>query len=183
MRLAMITLGLLVSVLGCAESNDGAAAEPAAVDWSLGRGTAACHQWQQGFCEFMQKCGAMPWEGCVAQNQGMACKSDAAASKCAATFSSASCTGIPADCTYDAIRDRAPAVALCEGYAAAACDLELRCGKTSDKTQCVATVKAARHCDVAVSIQLSYETCISELKSMSCASALPTACTQAVLGG
>jgi hypothetical protein len=143
---------------------------------ATGRGSAACQDWQKAVCGFIVGCGAATQSTCDGNYQTIACKSDAQAASCTAKFRSATCQTPPAGCDLSDLGDPAPAVKACNDYLDAACKANERCSGTA-AADCRATVGGGIDCSKAIGVGLSFETCMSELGSMSCsAGTFPTAC-------
>jgi hypothetical protein len=143
-----------------------------------GRGTTACQAYQKAFCNYAGvKCPTnITEQECINDYYGIECTSDDAAQSCATAFNAAICGNMPPSCQPIDIANRAPAVAACAAYIDALCNKGESCGGDPYDT-CVAEATASLDCSTALSVGLSYETCISEIKNVACTTqVLPTSC-------
>src|SRR5262245_33544418 len=104
-----------------------------------GRGTAACRQWQDSVCDWAVRCQALDREDCDAQFQGVTCKSDEVARKCAANWDDATCVSTPERCDLDTIADPAPAARACNTLTEEFCQRSTDCGITATEADCLSS--------------------------------------------
>lgn len=168
---------ILVAALGLACSGTGT---DGGDGFGSARGSAACHQWQQAFCEGAKRCG-LNAEACE-QAKGVYCASDAAATDCAARMQDAPCGTVPAACAPAALADPAPARVDCERLVSALCDRTVACDGSKTRESCATETATALACTRAVAAKPSLETCIDAVGALQCsATALPSMCNGAVV--
>jgi len=155
---------------GATDANDAGA---------MGRGSAACHEWQQSYCEWNSACQG-PAVGCE-QVKGIYCKSDDDAQRCAAAMKSSSCTELPAGCDVGVLADRDRAQKACEDFAASYCERVDAC-LTGPHDPCIEQVATVLDCMRALGVTLSYEQCMSAVPTMDCKTlAVPPPCRGVLL--
>ena len=159
--------------VGCSSSTD---SKSTPVDWTVGRGSAACHEWQQAFCELESKCGTASISTCASQVQTVSCTTDTAAANCATSIAAASCSSFPSGCNVTDIADTAAAVQACTDYLTAGCTHDANCGSSTAVEVCVANLQTTLSCSKAIGVKLNYESCMTQIKSADCSSALPAEC-------
>ena len=149
---------------------------PAPITWDDGRGSAACHSWQEAICTWAQKCGAMDQATCVEQAKSITCKTDALATQCAQTLNTLACVN-PTGCDFLAMADPAPAVQACNQFMSALCSKGATCPGGQPVDQCVASLAASLNCNAAVGYTLGYEKCMADVQAINCANAsFPASC-------
>ena len=131
-----------------------------------GRGTETCRLWQDSICDWAVRCEASTRERCDDQFQGVTCKSDEIAGKCASQIDGAQCQSIPSHCGPDVIADPAPAVHACEMIFERFCDRAVECGIANSRQECLRVERA--DCSRAFSFTLDYEDCMMEIDQLEC---------------
>ena len=172
---ACLALSGVLVVVGCSSSSSD--------DAPKGRGSDACRQWQSAVCGWGSRCelSAEMMNNCKKQAPGTTCKSDELASSCAASLKSNACTTPPTGCDIRDLADPAPAVEACNQYTDAFCTSVERCGGGT-KADCLADPDVAALCTDAIAYTLGFESCIAQLKTVSCtATALPEVCDGVIL--
>ena len=166
---------------GCDSENGGATSEESS-SVSDGRGTPACQDWQDAACDFIaDECNLYSRVECNTQFQGVFCKSDQQASDCSNTISKAQCGTSIEGCQLVDVADAAPAIKMCNELTEAVCAWQARCGDSRSPAQCKEAYAANIDCDMAVSINLQFETCLRAVNEKDCSqSALPPSCDNAV---
>jgi hypothetical protein len=137
----------------------------------VGRGSAACQDWQDAICDFVaDECGAVVRDLCDDNYRGVECLSDEQASECANALQQATCTSPPPSCDLTDVADPAPAVAKCEGILEAICELVMRCGSSQTLEDCIASTTAmlSFDCATAIAVDLRYESCIEAIQQATC---------------
>ncbi len=169
-------------LLNCCGNSNSSNTTPS-VDWTAGRGTAACHEWQQSFCNWASRCSLQDMTTCAAQMQQLECSSDTTAADCATSFDSAACTAMPAGCNVtDAIVNTAPAIQSCNDFQSAFCTKAVGCGAYSSAADCLTQAQSSLDCSKAVGVGLSYSTCITQVNALTCTSSdLPASCKDVIL--
>jgi len=167
----------ILLICGCSGSNDN---KSAAVDWTAGRGTEACHEWQQAFCELEAKCGSASVATCGSQVQTIQCASDTTAADCATSMAAATCSAMPAGCNSTDVADTAWAKQACIDYLTAMCTHNASCGSSTSVDTCVANQQTTSSCSKAIGVKLNYESCISQINAASCATQLATECASLI---
>ncbi len=154
----------------------------ASVDWTNGRGSATCHEWQRAYCELANKCGGTALADCAKQYQGIACNSDTTAANCATTLAASSCATVPTGCSATDLADTAPAIAGCTQLYTSICAINTRCGATTTADACMTELQTQHNCNSTIGLELSFETCISKLGSESCDStSAPAECSKVMV--
>jgi len=176
-RVGSLAVGAVaLAVLGCAP-----AAEDEEETGALGRGTAACREWQDALCDWAaDQCAGMSRSACDRQAQAVACSSDAEARACTVILREASCDEPETECGVLAMADRDPAVQACEEYAEVVCAAEERCG-TSVASSCTGPLIGQLRCADAYGVTLDYEACLYRLETLGCTDAFPSICDTVVL--
>ena len=174
MRLAALTCLSALVLAGCPDDSDG--------EGPVGRGTAACQDWQDAICDFgAGRCGALDRARCDEQYQGVTCRSDSAASDCSNAFNTAPCTGAPAGCDLSDIADPAPAQQACEALVARVCERQMECDAATTIESCTTMLLMALPCDTAIAYTLAYESCLTAIDTASCtAASLPDVCAGSI---
>jgi len=131
-----------------------------------GRGSAACRQWQDSVCDWATRCQALPREDCDAQFQGVICKSDDEAMKCASAFDKAGCNRTPDRCGLSAIADPTPAERACDELTGQFCRRSVECGISATEQDCLDREEV--DCSQSVAYKLDYETCLDEIDEIEC---------------
>ncbi len=162
-----------VTVLGCSSGDDN---KPTPVDWTAGRGTAACHEWQESFCTHLTNCGATEMAKCATQVQTLTCASDETAANCATAIEAATCPGIPSGCNSNDIADRTWASAACTTYLTALCTHDANCGSSVTVADCVPKLQTSSNCAQAIGVKLNYEDCLSRINAAACSDAIASEC-------
>jgi hypothetical protein len=147
-----------------------------------GRGSSACNDWQSAVCGFVQQCPGNNPALCD-QTKAIVCKSDPAASACAAKFHANGCSTDPTGCQLGDMADPAPAIAACKQFAQAICDTGVRCGGAVT-TDCATSYETQLECNggKVLGVKLTFDSCLADLKVADCAStALPTSCNAVLL--
>jgi hypothetical protein len=170
------------SILSCSSKND----SPSAVvtDWTAGRGTAACHEWQRASCEWAARCNARDVAQCAAQYQEIECNSDTTATNCATSFDAAACTTLPANCGMTDLANAAPAIQGCTDFFNALCARDATCGSPTPTATCVTQTETASSidCSLAIGLSLNFQDCLTQINTLSCnAAAQPAVCTKSIL--
>ena len=169
-------LVLATLALACSSSSSGGAGGP------KGRGTPACNQWQTAVCAFASKCNPSFAPMCQDQANGIACISDMKATDCATALNAASCMMPPAGCDLKDLADPAPAMAACNQFIDEVCNAMIRCDPTVMSATCHQQTAAQIDCTKVIGVKLSFEQCISELKSLACTATMaPMSCSGALL--
>jgi hypothetical protein len=122
--------------------------------------------WQDSICDWAERCQASTRRVCDDQFQGVTCKADEIASKCADAIDGADCDGIPPLCGPDEIADPAPAVHACELIFTRFCDRAVECGAITSRQACLAVEKP--DCSGAFSYGLDHEACLEEIDRVEC---------------
>ena len=171
-----------VWLLSCSGSSNPSNTTPA-IDWTAGRGTAACHEWQQSFCTWASHCNLQDMATCSAQVQQLECSSDTTAANCATSFESAACTAMPAGCNVtDAVVNTAPAIQSCTDFQNAFCAKAVPCGGYASTTDCLTQIQSNLDCSKAIGVSLSFSTCMTEVNALTCTSSdLPASCKNSIL--
>lgn len=181
LRSILVCVSLCVLV-GCGGGSDGGGGDGGGA--SVGRGSAACRDWQDALCDFVsQQCGGLSRALCDEQYQGVSCLSDATATACSNAFNSSSCASPPASCDIADIADPAPAQQACREFIDHLCASGIRCGQYATDAECQAdTTSGGLDCETIAVFKLSYETCLEEIDALSCtAVALPASCNDVFL--
>ena len=131
-----------------------------------GRGTAACRQWQDSVCDWATRCQAIARENCDKQFQGVTCKSDEAAMKCANAFDKAGCNSAPSRCSLSEIADPLPAERACDKLAGMFCQRSVECGISATEQDCLDREEV--DCSRSVAYKLDYESCIDQIEEIEC---------------
>lgn len=155
----------------------------------VGRGTAACQDWQDAACDFASDlCGWRPREACDVEFWSYECLSDETALACADTLRTIATCTTPSECDAPAIVDPAPARAKCEDLAKAICAVETRCDPAVSMSLCIESRRLDLQCAQALGASLTYEECLEAVTNATCdwfvASALATSvpsCAGAIL--
>lgn len=168
-----LMLGASLSLLACGSGSDDNASS---VDWANGRGSGACHQWQQSYCELAGKCGSTSSSNCAEQMQAIPCVSDTVAADCATSFATATCSTVPSGCDVADVADKAWAEQACDDLLTMVCTHDANCGSSTAVGACVSRLQSDIDCSKAVGVRLNYESCLSKIKSASCSATLPTEC-------
>jgi len=167
-------------VLSCS-GKDNTPSTPA-IDWTAGRGTAACREWQRAFCELAAKCGTTTLTACANQMQQIACNSDATAASCATSLDAATCAAPPASCNMTDVLDATPAIQGCNDFLTAVCTLDTKCGSTTPLDTCVTQQLTTINCANAIGLALDYQDCLTQINAAACTStAMPAVCIKAIL--
>lgn len=153
-------------------------------DGPVGRGSAACQDWQDAICSFSAECGGLPRAQCLAQYQGVTCNSDSEASRCSNLFNRG-CSGITESefvaCDIEAIANPAPARQGCHDLIDHYCARAVTCS-SSTLDQCVAQQNASIDCEAAIALTLDFEDCIADVDALVCPdTALPDSCSGVLL--
>jgi hypothetical protein len=165
----------------CCSEKDNSPGAPA-VDWTTGRGTAACHEWQRSYCELAARCEGVTLVTCATQYQGIECSSDTTATNCATSLDAATCTSPPTGCNATDIANTAPANQGCNDLYTAVCTHNTSCGDTTPVATCVTDLQGVHDCSAAIGLALSYQDCMTQINAAACSStALPTACDNVIL--
>ena len=152
----------------------------ASIDWTIGRGSTACHAWQQAICDYFVKCNAVDLTTCANEIQSISCDSDTTATRCATALESASCNNAPTNCSLTAVVDTAPAIQGCSDLCQATCAHDVTCNAAVN--QCQNRCERQVGCSSAVGITLDLEACITAIGSASCSTpALPAICSGVIL--
>ena len=173
-------------VMAC--SDPGTAAPDAASDARsdgqlVGRGSAACNEWQSAYCGLLVKCQSPNANALCEQVRGISCKSDTDATQCADLINATGCAAPPAVCDVGGIADPAPAKKACEDFNAAFCERFDECQPGSLAT-CLAEVKMSLNCDTIIGISAGFEACMSQIPQMACSNPmLPEVCRGVLLAG
>jgi hypothetical protein len=149
-----------------------------------GRGSAACHAWQDAVCDYAaDRCGAMTRSECDSQYQAVTCQSDDAARSCADDFNTSRCGRASASCDLDAIADPAPATRACDDLVQHFCARSVSCGASETQDACLATptVKGI-DCGKAIAYRLAYEQCFQQVDTLDCTVLeLPPICSDVII--
>ena len=177
-RILFVTTAMIL--FSCSGSNN--SNSPPSVDWTKGRGDAACHEWQQAYCEMGTKCAGVSASDCALQYQGIVCNSDTTAANCATTLSSANCSSLAAGCNATDLADATTAVAGCNQLYTAICTHNANCGSATAVDACVSQLQSQNDCSKAIGLELGFETCLSKVNAATCASTeQPSECTNVVV--
>ncbi|GEM_PF-1718690 len=161
-------------VLGCSSGDDDK--KVTAVDWTAGRGSDACRQWQEAFCTSLTECGLTELSQCASQVQTVTCASNQTAADCAAAIEASGCSGVPTGCGSTDIADRGWAREACTDYLTAICTHDAGCGSTVAVADCVANMQDDSNCEQAIGVKLNYEDCLARINSAACSATMPTEC-------
>jgi hypothetical protein len=149
----------------------------------LGRGTLACNQWQQAFCDWVGRCNPPAQSECETQAPAIQCTTDQAAQTCADQIKASDCTTFPAGCQLLDLADPAPAIQACNDFIDALCTRSEEC-EPGSRDACVTDVTSTIDCSAAIGFKLSYEQCISQVRTLDCAATqLPTSCDRVIVTG
>ena len=165
-------LVLLSLALGCSDDDP---SPPA------GRGSAACHEWQAAYCGLLiNKC--MAANAACDQIKSIACKSDDEARRCVGVLNAQSSCAAPAvSCDIGAIADPAPALKACEDFGNALCARNEEC-QSGSRDACLEQFKGMVTCSKAVGVALSFEQCLTDVPTISCAApTTPDSCKAVIL--
>ena len=172
------TFVVLLLLSSCSSDPDGAA-DDANDAGAVGRGSPACHEWQQAYCEWNSAC-ENPSVACE-QVKGIYCKSDEDAQRCATAMTSSACSELPAGCDVGVLADRGRAQKACEDFAESFCHRLDACSTTAHDP-CIEEVKLVLDCKRALGVTLSYEQCMSSVPNMDCKTlAVPPTCRGVLL--
>ena len=181
MKLSCAGVGCLVMLSAWATFACGGGTDSSSDPEPVGRGSDACHDWQDAFCDYVaDQCGSSSRATCDDQARAISCNSDAEAEACVETLRAAACDSPPAECDLRALADPAPAVAACEDLAQAACAVEARCGGRTLE-ECVPAAITEWSCPDAVGVTLDYEECMSLLDDYPCTEPPPDVCDRVLL--
>jgi hypothetical protein len=154
-------------------------------DTSPGRGSSACHDWQDAICDYAaDRCNAMTRAMCDSQYQAVTCKSDKQASSCADQFNDSSCGRASASCDIDGVADPAPAANACDQLVQSFCARSVACGVSDTQDDCLATpIVQGIDCTKAIAYRLAFETCIKQIETLVCAAELdlPEICSDVII--
>ncbi len=104
------------------------------------------------------------------------------ATDCATALNAASCMMPPAGCDLKDLADPAPAMAACNQFIDEVCNAMIRCDPTVMSATCHQQTAAQIDCTKVIGAKLSFEQCISDLKSIACtATTAPMSCSGALL--
>jgi hypothetical protein len=131
-----------------------------------GRGTAACRQWQDSVCDWATRCQALDREDCDAQFQGVTCRSDEAAAKCASAFDKSGCDRTPSRCGLSEIADPTPAERACDELTETFCRRSVECGISATEDDCLDREEV--DCSRSVAYRLEYESCLDQIEEIEC---------------
>ena len=132
-----------------------------------GRGSAKCRLWQDSICDWAERCEAVAERKlCDEQFQGVTCKSDAVASKCADAFDEASCQSLPPRCGLDEVADPVPAAEACDTLTSRFCEHATECGVGASKEACLAATNV--DCSRSIAVKLNYENCLETVDELQC---------------
>lgn len=162
------SLGCLL--LGCSSGDE------CAMDWSAGRGSTGCHDWEREYCELQSMCWGADVNTCGRQLQAVQCSSEDVAASCAEFLSKASCGPIANGCHIEEIADMNWAVATCNAHAEFLCERMKRCDGTVDVASCESDTIANQGCARAIGVKLRYEGCVERISSLSCGNEIPSEC-------
>lgn len=167
------------ALLACCMAS-GCGGEDGDSEQPIGRGSEACRDFQDATCDFASdRCRALDRAMCDATFRGIECVSDQQASACANALNEAACGSATPACDFNAVVDRAPAIAACETVMQAFCEHNAMCGAPAgDCAQSAAAMGV--DCNQAVSVDLRYETCLDALDALTCGSPAPAVCMQIV---
>ncbi|HEX7671564.1 MAG TPA: hypothetical protein VF395_18350 [Polyangiaceae bacterium] len=168
----------LTALIGTACGSDGSGG---GTGTAAGKGSTACQSWQTAVCKFVVGCGVLSQSTCDDNYKGIACKSDAQASDCAAKFKAATCAAPPSACDITDLVDTAPAIASCNQYLDTLCAATTRCSPTTTAAACHTELAAQVDCSQAVGVSSSFETCLKEANASSCSTqSEPQSCDRAI---
>jgi hypothetical protein len=170
-------LWIVNCVLACSSGND---SKSNAVDWAAGRGTPACHEWQQAYCNFQAKCLGGDLATCAQQVQTITCISDTTAANCATSIESATCSAVSVACNATDIADAAYAQQQCTDYLTALCTHDANCAGGGEVDSCVASLQTTISCNNAIGVKLNYESCLAQINAASCAGTFPSGCSSLI---
>src|SRR5262249_30632209 len=137
MRRRTAAAALLTLTLSCSSPSNNGSSGP------VGRGTAACNQWQTAICGWVTRCGAPLGTACAEQADAISCISDQKAQDCATALNGAGCTAPPAGCDLSDLADPAPAITACNQFTDELCAFEVRCDSTVTSDACHAQAAMA----------------------------------------
>jgi len=161
---------VLVSVAGCKGSDEESNRDPdSAADPRPG-----CQSFQDEFCSWAERCNPGATSQCLTEVRTTFCKSEEAATACAATFDTAPC-GQRSACGPEVL-DRQPAADACNRLLEATCNASLRCNAGTTHEQCLAEAKAKVDCSSAVGVRPGYQGCLDALEASSCTAPPTTQC-------
>jgi hypothetical protein len=104
------------------------------------------------------------------------------ATDCATALNAASCAAPPTGCDLRDLADPAPAMAACTQFIDAVCAAQIRCDPTVMSDVCHQQTAAQIDCTKVIGVKLSFEQCISDLKTIACtATTAPMSCSGALL--
>jgi hypothetical protein len=144
-----------------------------------GRGTAACHDFQDAVCDFAaDECRVVDRAGCDDIFRGVECTSDSAASACANALNAATCGAGAAGCDLRATINGAPAVMRCNQLMDLMCGRAVRCGQFASVETCrmQSTSMVGLDCKDAASVSLRYEECEKLIPDLACTATTPAVC-------
>jgi hypothetical protein len=175
-----LALGFLLPA-GCgSEDSGGGGGGPSA---PVGRGTPACNQWQQALCDWAGRCNPPAESVCNAQAPGVQCTSDQAAQSCAEQLNASDCSTLPVGCDLFDLADPVPAIQACNDFIEALCTRSEECQPGSHDA-CVADLTSTVDCSTAIGFKLSYEQCLSQIRTLDCAATQsPTSCQGVIVTG
>jgi hypothetical protein len=177
-RILVVTTAIFL--FSCSGSNNSNSTPN--VDWTKGRGDAACHEWQQAYCELGAKCAGAALSDCAQQYQGIVCNSDTTAANCATTLGAANCSSLPTGCNATDVADATTAVAGCNQLYTAICTHNATCGSTTAVDACVSQLQSQNNCNNAIGLELGFETCLSKVNAAACtATQQPSECKNVIV--
>jgi hypothetical protein len=181
---SMLALGALAT--GCHGGDDDDAAPHCGAPAGA-RGTSECQRWQVAICDYAEKCGTLAQCTCITQASSLACKSEAEATRCADLLPSAACgDSALASCDLAEMADPAPAVAGCQQFLSAYCDLEVSCGISATKDACLTSNMGSGadqvDCTRVIGLSTTFDQCLADIPGVSCqASSAPASCKNVLL--
>jgi hypothetical protein len=175
--LSVTSLLLLNNCSGSHDSNS--------IDWTKGRGTAACQEWQQSLCNWASRCNLQDITTCATQNQQIECSSDTTAANCATSFDSASCSTVPAGCNVtdtNGVVNAAPAIQGCNDWVDAICSKAVSCGAYGTTSACQTDMQSSLDCSTAIGLGLHFQDCMTQTAALTCSStSTPAVCEDTIL--
>jgi hypothetical protein len=138
-----------------------------------GRGSTACHDWQDAVCDYNQKCqGTLNRAQCNDQFQAITCKSDGLAHTCEDAYRNLACkVEPPSTCSAAEVADPKPAQDACSTLIDRFCDRYVTCGTADSKDSCVMIASTqAFDCSRAIGYTLDFESCLAAIAAADCSS-------------
>ena len=160
----------LVSVAGCGGEGDSDPDPDPAADPRPG-----CQHFQDAVCARADRCKPGSGGTCLTALRMTFCKSEQAATACAASSETVAC-GEDLACGLEVL-DRQPAADACNRLLEATCDARQRCNPGLDREQCLSEARAQVDCATAIGVAPGYQGCLDALGTSLCSTPPSAQCT------